>query len=398
MTAAGAPSAEHRDTCYDCLRPSSQCYCARLPRIQNRTKVLILQHPRERGHAIGTARMAHLSLANSELWIDYNRRFASERPPLPAGCGLLYPGPDATPLSGLSERQRPQALVVLDGTWHHARYMYRDCQWLHQLPRYSLSLSKPSNYRLRKEPAAHCVSTVEAIVAALKELEPDLVGLSSLLNGFDSMIDQQIAMLSTRSGESRYKQRRLRPRNIPLALLEPTSKIVVTYADYTTLADGSDALLSWNAHRLGTGETFGSLVAHEPAVGEARYNHLRVARSLFEQAPDFSALRQRWQSFAKPDDVFVAWNARTHEHLDHLGVTGAGRVTLKTAYLNLGRHRGSLDDVVVAEGLSEEQGEVERMLLESHDPVACFVQGRAAQRLANAIVMTRSVRAPADHQ
>ena len=40
-----------------------------MPQVDSRTRVVFLQHPRERRVAIGTARMAHLSLPNSELHI-----------------------------------------------------------------------------------------------------------------------------------------------------------------------------------------------------------------------------------------------------------------------------------------------------------------------------------------
>nr|MDQ3300003.1 DTW domain-containing protein [Myxococcota bacterium] len=45
-----------------CRRPQVVCYCAALPRIDTSTRVVILQHPRERDMAIGTARMASLCL------------------------------------------------------------------------------------------------------------------------------------------------------------------------------------------------------------------------------------------------------------------------------------------------------------------------------------------------
>ncbi|MEN9581784.1 MAG: hypothetical protein RJA70_4793, partial [Pseudomonadota bacterium] len=144
--------------------------------------------------------MAHLALLNSELHVDYElgepshgeHNRLSQAVTLPPGTGILYPGPNAIPLSELPPEARPQTLVVLDGTWHHAHYLYRDCKWLHQLPCYTLQPKEPSRYRIRKEPAEHCLSTVEAIVSALGTLEPALPGLSELLTSFDHMIDAQI--------------------------------------------------------------------------------------------------------------------------------------------------------------------------------------------------------------
>src|SRR3954467_15422157 len=85
-----------RDTCARCRRPAEGCYCAHVTPIDTRTRLVLLQHPRERDVAIGTAHMASLCLTNSELHvgIDWSRSEPlaralsnSERPPI-----LLYPG------------------------------------------------------------------------------------------------------------------------------------------------------------------------------------------------------------------------------------------------------------------------------------------------------------------
>ncbi|MFN7134575.1 MAG: DTW domain-containing protein, partial [Myxococcales bacterium] len=56
-----------RQICARCRRPQSVCYCTHLSPLSSRTRVVFLQHPREGKVAIGTARMAHLALPNSEL-------------------------------------------------------------------------------------------------------------------------------------------------------------------------------------------------------------------------------------------------------------------------------------------------------------------------------------------
>ena len=59
--------ARARELCLRCRRPASHCWCAQLPCLVTRTRVVIVQHPRERTVAIGTARMAHLALEGSLL-------------------------------------------------------------------------------------------------------------------------------------------------------------------------------------------------------------------------------------------------------------------------------------------------------------------------------------------
>ena len=51
-----------RDRCYDCFRPTEHCLCRWIEPVDNRTGILVLQHPKERGHAFNTVRLARLAL------------------------------------------------------------------------------------------------------------------------------------------------------------------------------------------------------------------------------------------------------------------------------------------------------------------------------------------------
>ena len=55
--------------CRRCRRPAPLCLCIDLVPCTTRTRVVILQHPREHGMKMGTARLAHLGLAGSELHV-----------------------------------------------------------------------------------------------------------------------------------------------------------------------------------------------------------------------------------------------------------------------------------------------------------------------------------------
>src|SRR5450432_1468347 len=86
---------ESREMCWRCRRPTRACYCAAVRVIATRTRVVILQHPRESDVPINTARIAELSLSNSTLHVGLD--FASDRA-LQAALGsaeappiLLYP-------------------------------------------------------------------------------------------------------------------------------------------------------------------------------------------------------------------------------------------------------------------------------------------------------------------
>jgi DTW domain-containing protein YfiP len=171
--------------------------------IATRTRVVILQHPRERLKPIGTARMAALSLVNSELHVgvDFAGRPAVEqalrRPEAPAV--LLYPGPTAVSIDRL-ELPAPWTLVVVDGTWSQSRKIVHVNRLLQGLPRVSFVPPEPSNYRIRPQPRPEYVCTVEALYYALGMLEGDRVDLRPLLAPFRAMVDMQLEHRRRRLG------------------------------------------------------------------------------------------------------------------------------------------------------------------------------------------------------
>lgn len=181
--------------CWTCFKPRVLCVCASVPRVANRTAITILQHPRERFHPIGTARFAALGLTRASVLrprAPVTRSLALDVD-LPPRTALLFPGPGARDLADLAPGERPGGLVVLDGTWGQARKLYGANPWLAALPHYALTPAEPSRYRIRREPRANYISTIEAVVAALRILEPDTVGLADLITAFDEMIDAQVA-------------------------------------------------------------------------------------------------------------------------------------------------------------------------------------------------------------
>src|SRR4051812_23114578 len=155
--------------CYDCFRPKDACFCASIPTIDNRTDVLILQHRRERFHPFNTARIVQKALRNSRLLVDHTDNLARQLRLKPR-AGLLLPGPTALLISDLTFEQRPEQLVVLDGTWHQAKTLVRKVPALQSLPRYQLAPTMPSRYRIRRQPSISSLSTVEAAVTALRIL------------------------------------------------------------------------------------------------------------------------------------------------------------------------------------------------------------------------------------
>lgn len=376
-----------RTSCYVCFKPAQLCVCGRAPRVENRTRILVLQHPRERFHPIGTARFATLGLSNVEHQVAWAARPATDAPfRLPPGTGLLYPAPDALDLAVLPDTQRPAALVVLDGTWHHARTMYRDQRWLHTLPRYRFTPAAPSRYRIRREPDARYVSTIEAIVTALRVLEPETTGFDELLAAFDSMIDDQLRFVVAKPGRRRVVERRRPARAVPRALVEARERLIVAYGESggtrTRGAHHRD-IVQWVAVRPHDGATFEALVRPRTPLDPHHVSMMGIEAARLDGGLSLDELRDQWARFARPGDVIAAWNQSTLDLLSTSGLVAGRTLLLKGAYCSLARRAcGALEDVMAREGLR---------------PVPTPFAGRARSRLGNALAVVQHLQGAAAH-
>jgi DTW domain-containing protein YfiP len=160
-----------------------------------RTRVVILQHPREARLAICSAWLARLSLVNAELHRGVRFTEGSEPWTLAArpGAAVLFPCEEATPAAALSEAP-PPVLFAVDGTWQQAGKMLAQNPWLGALPRVSVDAGRPSGYAgLRKEPGKVHLSTIEAIALALGDLERDPARFEPMVAAFHRMVALQLA-------------------------------------------------------------------------------------------------------------------------------------------------------------------------------------------------------------
>lgn len=189
-----------RPRCARCQRPLSHCLCALIPHLPSRTRVLLLQHASEAGHALNTARLAALGLANAQLEVGE----VFDQLPLWLGDPtyrpvLLFPGEQACVLdSSMASRSKPLLLVVPDGTWRKARKLLHLNPALAELPRVTLAEAGESRYRVRKAPQPGALSTVEAVVRALNALEGE-GSFDELLRPFDALIEGQIEAMGAQT-------------------------------------------------------------------------------------------------------------------------------------------------------------------------------------------------------
>ena len=279
------PSA-HRELCLRCRRPKRACWCPHLRPVESATRACILQHLGERRTAIGTARMAHLSLPNSELHLgvcfeDHQRvrELAAT-----AGTALLFPCEGAIDPAALAACP-PTTVIVVDGTWSQARKVVKRNPFLQALPRLAFRPERPSNYRIRAEPTVECVSTIEALVHLLGALEGAPERYRPILEAFDRMVDLQIAERARRTGPPRRRARpRARRPRVDLtvaALRARPADVVAIYAEANAWALGSPVegeaeLIQLVAARPHGGERFEAVLAPRRPLGPGVATHLEL--------------------------------------------------------------------------------------------------------------------------
>ena len=315
---------EFRSVCATCGRPSVVCLCAYVTRLETRTRVVILQHPRERNVPIGTARLAELGLPRSMrlVGVDFASSPELERalsdPEAPAI--VLFPGPDAKALTELEPGAR-RTLVVLDGTWSQAEKIMKTNPRLRALERYQLSPSEPSRYRIRRAPAFECISTVEAIAQALTLLEGPGTDVRPLLAPFDALVGQQLAFKRERA-ESRH-MKRPRPSRAPRVPVLPVgahADLVLVYGEANGWPRRSPygenpELVHLAAERLTTGERFSRFIAPGDPLAPSFEKHTGISRERVQQGLGRAEFLARFQEFLGPSSVLGVWGHFTLQAL-----------------------------------------------------------------------------------
>ncbi len=183
--------------------------------------MVLVPHRVEWRQASNTARVAHLTLTNTELAV-WGRRDAPLDVSTLAGSSdvrtvLLFPSEGAPPLAPTDDR--PVRLIVPDGTWRQARRITRRLSLLPGIERARV-VAAPQRH-LRKPPTADRLGTGEAIAAALEALG-EIDAAAKLRDAVRTMVDRalfvrgQITPEQVRGGISTEARRALStPRGEP---------------------------------------------------------------------------------------------------------------------------------------------------------------------------------------
>ncbi len=196
--------------CERCNKPNELCVCAEIRPQETGLHVLILQHPQEPDHEIGSALLTHLALPNSTLKIGLSWRnlgaVLGQKEVNPAHWAVLYLGSGVKrdggpqkPLQFVSQKGNPvedpeelEGIVVLDGTWSQAKSLWWRNAWLLKLRRIILTPQRKSLYKeLRKEPRRECLSTIESVAEVLELLGEQAEVSTHLRTLFSKLLDRR---------------------------------------------------------------------------------------------------------------------------------------------------------------------------------------------------------------
>ena len=153
----------------------------------------------------GTGRLASLSLKNSEIIIGESfdsskrvRELLSDHNYFPV---ILYPGSKSiyAETFNFSDTAENKKLMVflIDGTWDQARKIMHHSRILKDIPRITFKRKYLSKFRIKKQPADYCLSTIESAYYLIKELQKSgacsgITDAEPLMRIFKKMVQFQI--------------------------------------------------------------------------------------------------------------------------------------------------------------------------------------------------------------
>mgnify|MGYP000530420067 CR=1 FL=1 len=196
-----------RQYCIRCNRPPVACICKFCEPIENKTLVVVLQHPTEVKQTKGTLPLLAGSLSNIEILIgenfSENERLNSLLSEENSNCVLVYPSEDAIEIKNIAQfsnkEEKKNVLILIDGTWKKAYKMFQLSKNLHSVTHLKLGEDLVSRYQIRKTKKKNALSTLEACSLALSQLEHNQEDYNCLLNKFEQFNDFQLSFVKNKS-------------------------------------------------------------------------------------------------------------------------------------------------------------------------------------------------------
>jgi hypothetical protein len=308
--------------------------------------------------------MAHLALPSStfRMGVDFSRdevvRRMIDAEQAPGPVCVLFPGPGATDVARLP-RDRPVTLVVLDGTWTLARKLLTLNPFLRELPHVAFTPSHPSDYRIRRQPAPFCVSTIEALAEVLQILEPSGASFEALLAPFRHMVAQQERFIHDVHARRHHGTRRRQkgpPRpSLPERLRADWSRLVCVQGEANAWPRRdprrrAPELIHWVARRVATGARYEALIAPRGPLADSTLRHAGLGEAATLGGVSLEEWRRTWSAFLRPGDVCVTWG------MFYAALAATDRIALGESCLDLrgataqllGRRFPTVEDALAA--------------------------------------------------
>lgn len=165
----------------------------------------------------GTGHFTHLSLENSELHVgidfsDHARINALINEPNNV-CYVLYPSKESLVLNHmhLHTEGKQNVIFLIDATWACSKKILRLSRNLKQLPKVSFEHTKSSEFRIKEQPQALCLSTIESTLCVLELLNKNgdeqipEKDLGSFLSPFRKMVAYQLECIGSDTREPRFR-------------------------------------------------------------------------------------------------------------------------------------------------------------------------------------------------
>jgi DTW domain-containing protein YfiP len=208
--------------CARCGKPQALCVCEDITPEHNAVELLILQHPQEQDRALGTAVLTALHFKHATLKIGLSWPSLTKilgRTVDPQRWAVLYLGslkaaeiaPDTVVVvvdrKGQAEANQKailrgiEGVILLDGNWSQAKALWWRNAWMLKCRRVILAPSAPSRYgRLRREPRADGLSTIEAAAMLMSNLERRPEVEVRLMASFERLLDRYRQLQKTTPG------------------------------------------------------------------------------------------------------------------------------------------------------------------------------------------------------
>ncbi len=198
---------KRRNYCWKCFRAKAACLCQLVKPFNSPFELLILMHPKEwKREKVGTGRLAHLSIKNSSILMGINfnddlqlQEYLNNDDYYPM---VLYPGHESLNISDPLINSFPWEgkkllLIVIDGTWCHAKKMMRESTILHNLPRLSFDANIRSQFSIKTQPDAMAISTIESIYQVMenwdnKNISPISSDYQNLMKVLQGLVQFQL--------------------------------------------------------------------------------------------------------------------------------------------------------------------------------------------------------------